>query len=435
MICSLVLTAGHFFIFSVDAGWEQHFHDETHTGYTDISLDPNHVMWIHEFNVDKDSTTDCSPVIYQDRVIIAHQKTLYALDIETGEEIWDYSDGSFIGWWMAADNGIIVIEMSNGFMYGISTDGTELWKIFLESGSGTIFEGRVYTGGPEDLYCVDLYTGAIVSTYHVGYQVESPSILKREVIVFGTDDPCEIHAVDINTMQSLWVHPTQDEKTMGPPACDGDILYVSTFRGDEATSSNVGTLTALSSKGILIWEFSENAILTKPIVSGYGIFTGMMDWSSNDRDDLRIFMLNTVNGEIIWEYETICGAAGSLSGDQVYLGVLPHGIIGLDKGTGELKWEYGHTGDEWGISPSCTPAISHDSVFMGGLGSRLFRFDHREPPGKMREHFAEQFLREMNYGHCSGVAIIIGITIGIVIREKVIGKSEISDRIRKMVRK
>jgi len=357
------------------------------------------------------------------------------LDIDTGEEIWNYSDGSFIGWWLAADDGVIVIEMSNGFLYGISTEGKELWKTYLESGSGTIFDGKVYAGGPEDLYCMDLYTGLIVSSYHAGQRVENPSILSKDMIVFGTDDPCEIHAVDINTLKPLWVHPTIDEKTMGPPACVGDVLYISTFMGDESLSSNVGTVTALSSEGNMIWEFSTNAILTKPINSGNRIFVGMMDWSTNDRDDLRIIALNRVNGDILWEYDAHCGAAGSLSRDQVFFGVDPHGIVGLDQETGKMRWEYGQEIDEWGMCSSCTPAISHDSVFMGGSISVLIRFDERDKPEKMRESYAEHIIREMDTVYYSGLAVITGIIIGIVIREKVFGKNDISELIRRMVRK
>jgi len=405
-----------------EADWKQHSFDEEHSGFNKISVNSHEVKWVSAFDVGLQSVTDCSPLIHKDTVFIAHQKTLYAMDIRTGAMLWNYSDGSYISQELAFDEDIIVVGMWNGYLYGIDKYGKELWQIFLESPSATIFERKVYSGAHSGLYCLDLKTGVINARYNTVNPANDPAIQGNNVI-FGTNKNCEIHALDMETFNPVWIFPTSDENTMGAPAIYGDQIFVSSWKGDEVKDTYIGTLTAISKDGILQWNFTKDALLTKPIVANEMVFVGMMDWSNNnDRDDLEIFALNATNGEIIWRFPAKCGTSGSLSKELVYFGVLSHSIIALDQQSGELVWRYGKEWNEYAVSPTCSPAISHESVFMGGYGSELIRFgtdkshesDGESPWDRISNHIDKDLI--------AVTAVIVGLMSGKLIHDKIVGR-------------
>ena len=118
-----------------------------------------------------DSTVEATPSIGPDGTIYAggyapsEEKHLYALDPETGEELWRFETGGGVYGTPAIDaNGILYFGSYDQYFYSLNPDGTERWKLKTDGGvvaSPTIDrDGTVYFGAWDNyLYAVDGQSG------------------------------------------------------------------------------------------------------------------------------------------------------------------------------------------------------------------------------------------------------------------------------------
>ena len=170
------------------------------------------LIWKYRINDVPDSLIDSAAVITSDNkkiIVPGGDGYLHALDIGTGEKIWDFKAyhasaeqaesgelvNSFEGNVVEGPNGNIYAGSDNGTLYCVSQDGQELWDfktgmmvwsapVFSQSGGWLSFgslDGR--------LYLLDSKTGKLLDKIRVGEIKASPSYDPEKNLLFlGSSD-------------------------------------------------------------------------------------------------------------------------------------------------------------------------------------------------------------------------------------------------------
>jgi outer membrane protein assembly factor BamB len=158
---------------------------------------------------------------------------LYALDAETGQEIWKFR--------------------------------TEEWVL----SSPAVAKGVVYFGSEDgNLYAVDSKTGQKKWKFNTGKWIDGSPAVANNLVYFGSDDDY-LYAVDAKTGKEKWKLKT-DSGTIGissSPAIDNNIVYL---------GSGSGYLIAADmTTGQEIWKFKAgNVIMSSPAVYDDVVYVG-----------------------------------------------------------------------------------------------------------------------------------------------------------------
>jgi len=231
------------------------------------------VLWT--FN--SSHAVQASPLIIEDIVIIATDHNVYALDLRSGELIWETATGDedgFMGapafenavvyttggkllvaldsetgnelWSVEQDSTFTALAVANGFVYVGNFDhflraydqktGEERWK--FESGglfwsAPAIAGDTIYAGNDGQFYALDAKTGEMFWSYDLdGKAVSEPVIVDGVVYVSDSSHlfslgPRHLYALDAATGDELWVFETTSTFLPAPAVGEGAI-YVTT---------------------------------------------------------------------------------------------------------------------------------------------------------------------------------------------------------------
>ena len=184
---------------------------------------------------------------------------LYAINTENGSTLWSVETGSLISSSPSvADDGSIYFGGTDGFLYGLNSDGTLKWEIFV----GGEMDSSVAIGTSGELY-VASSEGIVYSFDEFGQELWSFEIPEelgatgRETLIVSS---CMLsgsgelyvgcsnyffYALDTIDGSMLWNFETSGEIDASPTmSIDGNILM----------SSRDGFVYSLNSEGGLIWK-------------------------------------------------------------------------------------------------------------------------------------------------------------------------------------
>ncbi|HYA60493.1 MAG TPA: PQQ-binding-like beta-propeller repeat protein [Candidatus Acidoferrum sp.] len=120
---------------------------------------------------------------------------VYALDANTGAEVWSYTTGDSVGDVPIVANGIVYVGSLDHNVYALDANtGAKVWSYTTKSTLGrlsysspAVVNGVVYIGIDKNISALDAATGAMLWSYTTGNIVESsPAIANGTVYVeFG----------------------------------------------------------------------------------------------------------------------------------------------------------------------------------------------------------------------------------------------------------
>lgn len=221
-------------------------------------------------NVDVDLAT---PLIYEDKIILADHEGIYALNEKTGELIWGaelfFDDlhnrkvkepqpltrwRSYGLWEFVQSYGIgknLYVATTNGnngslLAFNIK-DGNLLWRTKIPSsltsniilGQGRIFLGTAHTDGK--VYCYSEEGNFLWSTY-IGGNIRGLTI-NDSLIFVSSESLKRLYALDTNDGKIRWTYEAEGIVT-SPVYKEGLVIF-----GD-----TLGNLMALSEEGKLLWK-------------------------------------------------------------------------------------------------------------------------------------------------------------------------------------
>ena len=289
-----------------------------------------------------DAIVVASPIVVGERVFVAGwDGVVRALDLNSGDELWSFATGS-LDRTPAVVDGVVYAGGANsdetaGTLYAIDAEtGAELWRhetvYALSDSSPAVVEGVVYIGGGNGeetagaLYAIDATTGDEIWSFETAMPIwSSPAVGDGRVFVGGGGvdaDNGAVYAVDQATGDEVWTFAMDDGTVSTTPAVVDGLVYVTTR-----------SLYALDSdNGKPNWTVSDESLSYETAVAvGDGVvYVGGSTVSAFDAQ----------TGDEIWANTEIDAFLASpvVADDVIYVGSYEGDLLAIDPATGEEIW-------------------------------------------------------------------------------------------------
>jgi len=307
----------------------------------EASNDSEYVSWIRS-----------TPIIYG-RVIYfgASDGYLYAVDIDTGKEIWKFQTGNcFDNTPVIGEETIYAINRSNGYLYSINLKtGKENWKLKVYGSQSTpaYANGVLYFGSDSieegdwlrSLLSIDVNNKKVKWRFKTEKAIFCSPTIFDGIIYFGRQgfEYSEFFAVEVSTGHKKWsieIPENNGATIVATPIVNDGIVYFKSRNG------NLYAVEASSGKHrwALQGNFSDNSspIVNKGIIYACG---GIPSGRG------MICAIDAKSGQEIWEFE-MCkeGYDGNhvspIATDGIVYCAGNKNIYALDMKTGKEKWKF-----------------------------------------------------------------------------------------------
>ncbi|MDQ2690990.1 MAG: PQQ-binding-like beta-propeller repeat protein, partial [Chloroflexota bacterium] len=176
-----------------------------------------------------------APLIVDDRVFIATDRAVYALDLESGQPVWETSTGdeeAYMGA-PAYEAGVLYTTSGRQLIALDSETGNELWQVEKDETflSLAVADQHVYVGNwDRSFYAFDAFTGEERWVFQADGEIWSPPAVDKGIVYAGNSDRM-LYALDARTGELRWSFETDGQYVSGPMIADG-VLYVSDSNHD-----------------------------------------------------------------------------------------------------------------------------------------------------------------------------------------------------------
>ena len=197
-----------------------------------LNAETGEEIWVKDIS---SYSTGCI-TLFQDRLFVpTYNGKLYALDTFSGQIIWENSD-SPLGYWDSSPvvvDSVIYISGSDGKTRAIDAiTGITVWEVQLASGEITAtpayHDGRLYFADPVDTYhCLDALGGSTLWT--AAYTQHGSSAIADGLVFFGDylfNDSAKVVALDCITGETVWTYITTANRFQGSPAITDGVVYI-----------------------------------------------------------------------------------------------------------------------------------------------------------------------------------------------------------------
>ncbi len=293
---------------------------------------------------------------------------LYALDANTGTQLWRQSRGTkqspsspavanglvFIG---DLDNNLYAFNARTGAPAWTFTTGNSVWS------SPTVANGIVYIiSGDGNMYALDAATGTqlwVKTVFQFGtYSTGNPAVSGGAVYIPASIG-ASLYALDAKTGAPRWSIQTGGSMGSSSPAVANGIIYA---------GMDDGSLYALDAgTGATHWKSPALGLNIRGVAVGNGlVYVGATDSNYNP----GLYGINASTGAIVWKFLT--GGIGynfsspAFANGVVYMpgGV---GIYALDANTGAVLWQ-----DSGPDSPGASPVVVNGVLYINGTGPTAY---------------------------------------------------------------
>ena len=358
-----------------------------------IDLNSGNVLWVSDVPV-----YQSTPFLTDDKIIVATNRGISALSIETGDVMWEYIvSGRFreilplrdyiVSSPVVSKGNVVVGTMAYSYyapdpitlgwpdeMHVICLDeatGKEEWYVETRLGvltSPCVNHEKVFAASRE-MMCIDLKKGDILwnSGHKYPYDVEKPV---KERYAFLNSTPALYHGILIGGSSTLqWSfaeqHYIQWQKIVFMDQYTGDILGEWVEKGILASSPGFyqGKIYIYSYDGIL---------------RCISLLKGEKLWETSISKPRKM----EFEGSHLWPSPTVADS-------KVYIGSIEGIFYCLDADTGEILWEYKTEGEI-----RSAPAVVPGKILVSSTNGTLYCFGVDPATYKMK---AQQYIEEKMY--------------------------------------
>lgn len=285
-----------------------------------------------------------SPAVVEGRVFIgAPNRFVYAVDAQTGRELWRYEtsgqvsgtpihaggkvffgqqggDEDFyavdaatgrlawkrpLGWaWVGAGyaDGNLFVGTVEGEVHCVrAADGGTVWTRATNGGvypAPAVDAHNVYTGSWDGhFYALDRRTGGLRWAFHLGGSPDSaaPVLWKGMVLIQALSR--NLHALDAATGRERWRYNVpQGWKMNGTPAAHGNRVLASIYIDNNATPIGATLMALDDATGNVLWRYPGGGSLTGAAIARNAAYFG----STN-----HVFLTSVdLDGNLLWRYQT-----------------------------------------------------------------------------------------------------------------------------------
>lgn len=269
-----------------------------------------------------------SPRLVGDLVYIGSKdKYLYAVDRQTGQEVWKFKAGgpvisapAIAAGLVYFGNGCLIFCERGGdsdhYLYALdSQTGREVWK-FKTSGiidlDPVVANDIVYFGSSDGyFYAVEAQTGQELWDFQTDGEIHSSPVLAGDMVYFGSNDSY-LYALNNQTGQELWRFKTKGVVVPSPAVADGTVYVGSRDHYFYAVDAATGQEK---------WKFKTGSFIAeRPPV----IVKGVVYFVHNDH---HLYALDSQTGHELGRFKagdglvaiTVVDGVIYLGGDDGYL--------------------------------------------------------------------------------------------------------------------
>ncbi len=240
-----------------------------------------------------------SPIVSEGRLYVgSNAGFLYALDMQTGQEIWRFQSEGRIEGTVAVANQIVFAANDAGYIYAIeATSGQEVWH-FQSNGpisaapvvaeATSVAKATVYVGsGDGYLYALDVQSGQEQWRANVGSIARSKPVVVDNTLYVGSQD-WHLYALDVETGQEKWRFKTADWILSSPLVVDGMVYVGSNDRFFYALEAATGQEK---------WRFFAGAdVVSSPAIAQEVVYFGSYDG--------HLYALDIQTGQEVWRFKS-----------------------------------------------------------------------------------------------------------------------------------
>lgn len=375
-------------------GWPVHGFDRGNTAYNPDGVGPRvdaELDWEYDTG---SPTMHSSPVIVDDVVYGAgtgETASLFALDLETGEELWTAGVDGLPGGAPLVTDDIVYLGAWDGRVHGFDREtGDE--RSAVEVGHQTrgitprLVDDTLYVAGagdgPPAVVALDPDEGEERWRYDEfaeGDDIGGTPAVADDRLVFVNSEPAHvvptIYALDLSTGTVDWQYRGASDYRVPAAVQDGKVLITTR---DHVWTSEL-SITALDiDDGSDLWHEQTKAINTQssPAVAEGTVYVAgsrtegcpLASDSDCDPEDIdswgQLYALDLSDGERLWttELRRDTRSSPAVVGDTVYVGN-GDGITAVDRHDGSKRWDLQFP-DSRGIVSS--PAVADGTLVVGG---------------------------------------------------------------------
>lgn len=363
-------------------GWAQYQNHPARTGVSRDHLAPEtlQVEWTTAVG---GQVYFASPVIADGRVFLpVDTGHLVALDLATGAELWRFTgstgmrgapavagDTVYVGG--GIDGGIYALDAATGELrWHVPTPGQRAIYTQPVVDDGVVYANTGYSSETSDrLYAIDAATGDVQWSVALGPRVFAGPAVADGLVVIGAAGERRLRALDAATGAEVWSLTRPGDEFFGSPSiADGTVYLTTSVPPQGLAPGSQGSLLAVdAATGTLRWEvpLHGDGQGTAPAVYGELVIAG-----SHAPGTVAAYHRDT--GEPIWHYGLPVSGGVSTSvmvtgdGYVVAGSQLDRRLFIVDAVTGELVWEH-HTGD----NVLSTPAFAEGRLVTATAGGTI----------------------------------------------------------------
>ena len=250
----------------------------------------------------------------------ACDKNFYALDVNTGKELWRFTAGDVI-WNFDIKRDRIFIACHDGCIYAITTKGKLVWKYQTYdkiSCRPTVAKDRIYFVSKEgQLRVLDIKTGKLVwNLVDDSPSCGDPLVVNDTIYIGFNSGNCYAINYDGSVKWKFTANAPVDSA-----AYHNGIIFLPTI---------AGTLYALNEKGSVVWKFTtNNKFLTwkPPLIHEDVIYISSID---------DMVYAITIEGKLLWKFvpESEVVTHPFIVGENAYFGSIGGNLYCVNKKTG-----------------------------------------------------------------------------------------------------
>lgn len=335
-----------------------------------------------------------SPVVVNGVVYIGStDSNFYAVDAQTGDELWRFTAESWIESSAAVSGGTVYVGSNDSMLYALdAVTGEKRWEHTTRYGvrsSPAIAEGKVYfSSGDYTVYALDVQTGEMVWTFKTTGNISASPVVANGIVYLG-DLNNYLYALDAVTGRRR--------------------LHFKTYGGTASSAAVSGTTVHFANRnGILFaidgaarnWPNEHNMrfLLYRIYVQSLSIVPPMwllppnqsgFLWAANLGDrvyssptvfDDRLYIgagskLVAVDMEsyrIDWAFTTgnsVTSSPAVMDG-VVFIGSRDGNLYAVETGTGKEVWRF-----STGAAITSSPAVADGVVYIGSHDGNLYAIE------------------------------------------------------------
>ncbi len=195
--------------------------------------------------------------------VASRDKSLYALDLETGKQVWRVVTGDIMTATPALYADHVIIGSFDGKVQSLSTkDGSVRWSYHAKlavPGDIVVDADRVFVGSRTyDLIALDASSGKeLWKRYYWFSWIESPPVARGDTVYTGSSDAVNVYAIDAANGAVRWKTPVPGW-AWARTAVDDDVVIAATVGEGAYPGVRAGSLVALDRRsGAIRWLYLD----------------------------------------------------------------------------------------------------------------------------------------------------------------------------------